>query len=201
MQMAATHFASPRELCSPVTVAVSKAWANRSQVVDMALERPWQVISPPEPLHALILAVGRDCMDVEKHEVVKRWRRVILSLPVQIVSIENEMEIYWQHLSLREQPGIEYELVRCSALQRILQINHFASKLPEHGVIVNQKLAKIIAKTYRQLAVADASEKITPNFVFSCLEAGCFIALCLYKWLTGFPAVLGQVFLDPAEAA
>ena len=157
-------------MLSPVTVAVSKAWTDSSERIDIALDRPWQVISPPEPLHALILAVGRDCMDIEKHEVVQRWRRFLLSVPVEIVAIENEMEIYWTHLALRERPGIEYDLVRCSALQRILQINHFACKVPEHGNVTNQKLAKIMVKSYNRLVVAEASEQITQNFIFCSLE-------------------------------
>ena len=160
-QLADTLFSEPKHLLSNVHVAVPKSWASsrRSKNFDPLESRPWRRISAPEMLHALILAVSRDVQAQASEETLQKWLTILLSTRVEFQCVETDLEFHKCCTQLREAPGIEFDAVRCSALQRILDLSAFAIKL---GV----KDEKKIAKEYNSgLHLADASEQVSENLV------------------------------------
>ena len=61
------------------------------------------------------------CMDY-----LAKWRNILLSSTVVFRIIENAHDLYWARLELREKRGLEFNLVRHSALQRICDIQPYA---------------------------------------------------------------------------
>lgn len=146
------------------------ALGRSEKKVDPAAERPFKLISAPESLHSMVIAIRRDCDEEIKDNLIA-WRRILLSTSVIFKVIENSDEMYWEHLSLREKPGLEYDLVRHSALQRICDIQQRALHVPSYHRTSNRALAKMLFKDYQRLQVSERSEKITETFIFHCLEA------------------------------
>lgn len=169
-EMAESYFKEPKPLFSDPQVAVSPLWADLKKKVDPAAERPFKLISAPESLHSMVIAIRRDCDEEIKDNLIA-WRRILLSTSVIFKVIENSDEMYWEHLSLREKPGLEYDLVRHSALQRICDIQQRALHVPSYHRTSNRALAKMLFKDYQRLQVSERSEKITETFIFHCLEA------------------------------
>lgn len=59
-------------------------------------------------------------------DYLAKWGNILLSTPVVFRIIENSDDLYWAHLELRNKPGLEFNLVRHSALQRICDIQPYA---------------------------------------------------------------------------
>ena len=64
---------------------------------------------------------------------------------------------HFKQLELREKTGIEYSLVRHSALERILDIQAYAMSLPGHETKSKEELTRL----YGKLHTAEQSERIT----------------------------------------
>ena len=81
------------------------------------------MISPPEGVHAFLLAVARGCRE-SNVTALKDWRKLMLCTCAFFQEAENEL--YWATMNLREKPGLEHDLVRHSALQRVLEVWNLA---------------------------------------------------------------------------
>ena len=113
-------------------------------------------LSPAEHSHAMVIAIRRD-IDAGDPDTIEAWRKISLSTTMVFKIVENNEEFHWQHVQLRENPGIDFELVRHSALQRVIDIAQFAIRV--------KKGAKAVAKEYAEhLDLADQSEAITESF-------------------------------------
>ena len=157
---------------SDVVIAVPKTWASDAAKIDrtdVAAARPFKLVSPPEKVHALIFALLRDVRESEAS--LDEWRRIALSCSCEIVAMESPQELYLKSLELREAPGIEYELVRHSALQRILDVSFTASKLPQWKTSSSSALGKLLHQEYyKDIVVSGMSEPLTENGITTCIE-------------------------------
>lgn len=82
-------------------------------------------------------------------------------------------QAHFKQLELREKPGIEYSLVRHSALQRVLDVHAYAMSLPGAEKKSKKELTKLVYKLYGRLQTAEQSEKITENLIGNSLEVSC----------------------------
>lgn len=119
-------------------------------------------LSPAEPAHAMLIAIRRD-VEVGDEQVIHAWRQICLSTSMIFQEFENNEAYHFAHLQLRENPGIDFELVRHTALHRILDIAQFASRtFIETGT---RHSPKSLAALYTgRLELSDQSEKITESF-------------------------------------
>ena len=170
--IANTYFKTPKPLMSDVVVAVPKTWASGAAKIDrtdVETAKPFKLVSPPEKVHALIFALLRDVRESESS--LDEWRRIALSCSCEIVAMESPQELYLKNLELREAPGIEYELVRHSALQRILDVSFAASKLPQWKNSSSSALGKLLHQEYyKDIVVSGMSEPLTENGITTCIE-------------------------------
>ena len=119
-QMAATRFATPTHI-GDIHIACSAGFnplENKGRL---------RRVSPSEPVHAMIMAMYRDIQAGDEN-VIEAWRDVCLSTCMVFERCENNDDFHWKHLQLRENPGIDFELVRQSSLQRILDVMNFQSR-------------------------------------------------------------------------
>ena len=170
IKTAMEFYNEPKAVLGDVEVAVNSRWADPAQAPRVVMEdRPYRVVSPVEKLHAIVFAVQRDI--AEGHvQKLQEWKKILLSTSMVFRIQENDEALRWQALNLRERPGIEYDLVRHGALQRIIEIRDFVSKRPELNGS-NRAMSKTIAAEYNgKLKLSDFSEKLSDTMVFQCLE-------------------------------
>ena len=99
-----------------------------------------------------------------------QWKKIVLSTTMVFRIQENDEALRWQALNLREQPGIEYDLVRFGAVQRIIEIRDFVSKRPELNGS-NRTMAKPVAAQYnKKIKLSVFSENLSETMVYQCLE-------------------------------
>ncbi len=154
--MAATRFSTPA-YGTDVHIAVRR---GENPLLALGLLRR---LSPAEPCHAMIMAIRRD-VDADDEAKLQQWRRIVLSTTMVFRVIESADEFHFAHVQLRENPGIDFELIRHSALQRILDITTFAARThKETGVKLN---ARALADTYaKNVTLSELSEAITESYV------------------------------------
>ena len=117
----------------------------------------------------MIVAMRRDA-DANDDEAMKQWKAICLSTTMTFKIYENGEAFHFAHLQLRNDPGIQFETVRATALNMVLDVNTFQNR---H---VGGKLtAKRLAECYKRLTTAERSEKITESF--------CDMALTVYNRL------------------
>ena len=180
--MAATRFATPTH-----TTDIHVAMAKNGNPFDMVGKL--RMLSPAEPVHAMLMAIRRD-IDIGNEEVIRHWRRISLSTCMIFQEFENSEAFHFAHLQLRENPGIDFELVRHSALQRVLDIAQFHTRtFSEKGVRLTPK---DLSATYKKLQVAEQSEKITESF--------CDMAMTVYNRLVVKTPSVFRLLLDHDEA-
>ena len=170
MKTAMEYYSEPGAVLGDVEVAVSSCWADPEQAARIVIsDRPYQVVSPVEKLHALILAIQRDISEGHLEKLVQ-WKKIVLSTTMVFRIQENDEALRWQALNLREQPGIEYDLVRFGAVQRIIEIRDFVSKRPELNGS-NRTMAKPIAAQYnKKIKLSVFSENLSETMVYQRLE-------------------------------
>ena len=164
------YYNEPAAVLGDVQVAVNSCWADPEQAARIVIsDRPYQVVSPVEKLHAVLFAIQRDMSEGHMDKLVQ-WKKIVLSTTMVFSIQENDEAMRWQALNLREQPGIEYDLVRFGALQRVIEIRDFVSKRPELNGS-NRTMAKIIAEAYnKKIKLSKFSESLSDTMVFQCLE-------------------------------
>ena len=172
-RLAATHFEFPNYLPSDLIVAVTPKDNKKTKTWNF--DPPLRVVSPMETVFAMIIAIQRDLLD---DQAMQKWRRVTLSTSMLFkAGLENEADFHWTHVQCRENPGIEFDVVRHSALQRIFDVAQFVKRTE---TLTGQKQsAKTVSQAYTsKLKLADSSEKVTPNLVESALSAASFHQSC-----------------------
>ncbi|CAE7018635.1 sinIM, partial [Symbiodinium sp. CCMP2456] len=163
-EIADKHFSEPCHLISNITVAVPSCWQQKPALGTQKLRR----ISPVEPLHTLIMAIHRD-VEQENAAAISQWREILLTTMFTLAPAENDTSVHQLHTQLREKPGVEHELVRHSALSRILDVVHFHQRYhkdlkPPKGKKVS--LAKLLSEEYNKGVKLNAmSEPVSELFV------------------------------------
>eukprot|EP00971_Amphidinium_carterae_P118785 2353286-Amphidinium_carterae.1 len=110
-------------------------------------------------------SVRRD-VEIGDESVLDAWKTVLYSCTIVFKAIECEEDWRLAHLQLKESPGVEFDIVRHSALSRLLDVVAFARR--HH---MNTSDAEALAKQYAgNLTLAESSERITKNLVTCALE-------------------------------
>ena len=78
-------------------------------------------LSPGELVHAMVIAMARD-VDAGSTATLEAWRKICLTTTMLFVKCESNEDFHFKHLQLRENPGIDFDCVRQSVLQRILDV-------------------------------------------------------------------------------
>ena len=107
-------FAKPTHIPGFVTVAVNQT----SDPLDPLARGGLRALCPEETRHALVFAIKRD---IDQNRPVDKWRRVLLSTPVQFQAVD-DVDMVWVATGLREKVGALYETVYYSNVQRVFQI-------------------------------------------------------------------------------
>ena len=163
-EIADKHFSEPCHLISNITVAVPSSWQQKPALGTQKLRR----ISPVEPLHTLIMAIHRD-VEQENAAAISQWKEILLTTMFTLAPAESDTSVHQLHTQLRERPGVEHELVRHSALSRILDVVHFHQRYhkdlkPPKGKKVS--LAKLLSEEYNKGVKLNAmSEPVSELFV------------------------------------
>lgn len=180
--MAATRFKTPA-YCADISIAMSKGGDP------LKMKGSLRRLSPAEPSHAMIMAIRRD-VDGGDERTILEWKRICLSTTMIFTEFENNDAFHFAHVQLRENPGIDFELVRHTALQRVLDLAQFhARTLVEKSVRLTPKS---LAQTYSgKLELAEANEKIT--------ESLCDMALTVYNRLILKAPGVFQILLELDE--
>lgn len=87
-EIAETYFSDPRELFSEVVIGVSKRFTSKP--FNDAL--PLKVISPPEQLYSILLAVKRDVIDEGKNP--DRWYQILNTISMRFIICEDAGEAW-----------------------------------------------------------------------------------------------------------
>lgn len=167
-EIADRFFAQPRHLASEITVGVPMAWANakgKQKPSPGCLRR----VSPAEPIHALLMAVARD-VEAEELEKLDGWKEILLSCLVTFQIVETDTVCHHLNTQLREKAGIEHELIRHSALSRVLDVTNFSQRLQRGSNAPKQSKKaswpKMISEAYNaDLILSELSEKVTESWV------------------------------------
>ena len=182
-RMASTRFAKPEHV-TDIYVAMGKG--DNPLNFKGRLRR----LSPAEPSHAMLMAIRRD-VEIGDETVIQAWKNIALGTTMVFHEFETPDEYHFAHLQLRENPGIDFELVRHTALQRVLDIAQFhARTAAETGIKLS---AKALSATYTQrLHLAQQSEKITDSL--------CEMALSVNSRLVKAAPDVFQCLLDFDES-
>lgn len=142
-----------------VTVAVE----NKSQ----AAHRPdsgWPRLSPPEPVHAMLLSMQEAIQNHVSDGCLKDWRRLCLTVPFSFEMVAVGEPRFWRAQNLREQAVQHGLVVQMSLRQRIFDVAGF--KLAKEKATGQDFSAEKVAKLYAQhLKLASNSEAISNSFV------------------------------------
>lgn len=168
-EIAERYYNTPKPLISEIVVGVPKSFAQEKKKVVPApgfLRR----VSPPEPLHALIMAIHKDVKE-ENVDKLQQWRGILLNTLLSFETVEADASLHFKNTQLREKSGIEHELIRHSSLSRCLDIVNFSSrthaaaksKKPDKG---KASWAKQVSEAYNaDLVMSELSEKVTETWV------------------------------------
>ena len=88
----------PGHLRSSIVIAVPAADADVN-----ASKGSWQVVSPEETLHAILLCLADRIEQQAPDEELTRWKNIILSTPAQLEVISGEDAVYWASYEARQQ--------------------------------------------------------------------------------------------------
>ena len=119
-KMASSRFSTPTH-CTDVHISCSAKYNP------LAHKGRLRRLSPPEPVHAMLMAIRRD-IDAGSAATLKAWRNICLSTCMVFEKCESNEDFHFRHLQLRESPGIDFELVRQSSLQRIIDVAQFQKR-------------------------------------------------------------------------
>ena len=76
------------------------------------------LISPEEPLHAMLFAIARDIREGKEVEVLEMWRTMVLSCVGTLIAVAPDVA-FWKASQHRENVGAEYEAVYFSTVSRL----------------------------------------------------------------------------------
>ncbi|CAK0907973.1 unnamed protein product, partial [Prorocentrum cordatum] len=152
------YFQTPAQIPIEITLAVDKDEED-------PLQRKGKLVrlSPAEMKDAAIIAVERDVSNGADDEVIKQWKRVLLSATGVFFAAEHDDDRHFKANQIRENFGENFATMRLSALQRVCDIAEFQARKEKTTGPIG---AKGIAELYRsKLNMAQTSDKITDGFV------------------------------------
>ncbi len=137
-------------------------------------------ITPEELRIAFVLAIARDIDEDAGEDVLKRWRRSVLSVSVKFEVLDNIEAVHWKALQVRENIGQDFATMRRSSLQRIFELVSFKARMEaQTGVSMG---AAAIAEAYKSnVKLAETSEELTDAFIDG--------AIRVHKLMFTIPAV------------
>ena len=167
-EIAERYYKTPKPLMSEIVVGVSQSFSLKSHQVAPSpgfLRR----VSPPEPLHALIMAIHRDVKS-EEVEKLRQWRGILLNTLLSFEIIEKDSSLHHKNTQLRERSGIEHELIRHSSLSRCLDVANFSARMQATKLKKSERgkasWARQVSEAYNaDLVLSELSEKVTESFV------------------------------------
>ena len=119
--LAQTRYAEPTH-CNDIHIAMPKGGDP------LAMRGTLRRLSPAEPARAMVLAMRRD-VESDGEAKILAWRKICLSTTMIFVEVEIAEAYHFAHIQLRENPGIDFELVRHTALQRVLDLSQYHSRV------------------------------------------------------------------------
>lgn len=120
-------------------------------------------LSPTEMKDAVIIAVERDVSNGADDEVIKQWRKVLLTATAVFCRAENDDDRHFKANQIRENFGENFATMRLSALQRVCDIHEFQLRKERTTAKLG---AKAISELYNlKLNMAQTSDKISLGFV------------------------------------
>ena len=141
-------------LVSPdITLTKAKAMVKECKV---------PLAKPVEHLHAWWAAFAASCR-ADDGDAIKAWSTYALTTRVTFNRADNEEGNSWAAMQSRESIKVDYEVMRCTPLLRII---HFAAFKHKREVVQGKLSATKLGEQYvKQLTLAPSSEKITPSWV------------------------------------
>ena len=119
-----------------------------------------KLMSPEEPIHALILAIGDAIRTNACENDLAVWRKCILTCCVQFKKCKNASDIFIGSQNLREKIGTEFDVMHLSAIQRMFVIINFRN---QRGPKLS---AKELAKDYnKHIDTSEQSEPVSDTFI------------------------------------
>ena len=154
-KLAETRFATPVPIPA-VTVAVHRAFNP------LESKGKCRRLSPSEHVFAALVAIARD-VDAQNDAAIDQWQEFLLSTTFSFRVIENNDDFVFAHMQLREDAAIDYELVRMSALARMVDVSVYCDRVfRERGVRLS---AVQLSNEFGRLKLAESSEAISDTFV------------------------------------
>ena len=167
-----------------VTVAVDAASEE-----SLAADGHWHRLSPAEPVFALLLSIQQCMIDGGDEVLLKRWRKILLTVDYEFEVLAGQESRYWRALNLREAAVELGQSVRLSLRQRIFDIAGF--KKSKELATGSHMSAKKLAQLYgQQLKLARGQEELSEAFI----DCACSIA----KRIFGLPKC--QALLEECDA-
>ena len=125
-------------------------------------------IGPEELRHAAMCAIARDITAGVDQEVLKQWRRNILSCTATFVMHSSEPKRLQAAMQLRENIANDHEFMSRTSLQRIYEVALFRD-IYARNYGRPQATAQNVADAYTQVKFAKSREKISKSFVDTAL--------------------------------
>jgi hypothetical protein len=94
----------------------------------------WQVQSPDEMRHALILAIAKDCLRSAPLAELAMWKHLVLTATIELRLLTHTMDMFWQAVQIREDIGVAFELLYPSSIARVFQIADVRAKTGSSSV-------------------------------------------------------------------
>ena len=98
---AETIFPEPSHMREMVVVGVDCVDAEVNK-----LKGSWRQITPEEITHSLVFHIAGQIQDNVDDSVLRKWREIILSIPVMFVILDGEDSVYWEAWGQRQRTGV-----------------------------------------------------------------------------------------------
>mmetsp|Transcript_1335 Transcript_1335/g.3442 ORF Transcript_1335/g.3442 Transcript_1335/m.3442 type:complete len:966 (-) Transcript_1335:177-3074(-) len=144
-----------------VAVPENMPWARLKQQFGSL-----QYVTPEEPMHALVLAVGDAIRDGASEETLRHWKAILLSQRMVFRQFTTQASMLYRNLTLREKTVTAFETMARSTFQRILEIVQFANF---HPSLDPAKLASLWNEKV-EMSRSGLSEAVTEHYVRVGLE-------------------------------
>ena len=129
-----------------------------------------KLAGPPEPLHALWLAVDRDLSKPDVDDaVVKRWLHVMKTVAFVFYPLADDLATHYHQETQRERMITAGAAVTHSALQKVMKIVNFKEKLERAKG--SQLTSEHVYLAYREKVVlSPKSEDVSESYVKSAID-------------------------------
>ena len=179
------YFQSPRAFPKDVVVDA------RPETLPSSIKNKLVRVSPPEIIHALVMAIYRDFQDGVADDVMQGWRKCVLSCPMVFKNLDSEDDKHWRLLQERQNSVADAAGMKHTPLQMIADIVAYRKRKSAGN---SNMSAADVAEAYKKNVnwAGDAEDKpISFSFVDSCLT--------VHDRLLSIPAVRSLLY-DCQEA-